>query len=80
MSSHKKAKGTSTYQVTHPPGREGLTKSVIIVSSEGGRGLTKVSPDIEREMGWGKKKKKKKIDDDDDDDDEEEKLELEEEK
>ena len=44
--------------MTHPPGREGLTKSVIIVSSEGGRGLTKVSPDIEREMGWGKKKKK----------------------
>ena len=61
--------------MTHPPGREGLTKSVIIVSSAGGRGLTKVSPDIEREMGWGKKKKKKKIDDD-----EEEKLELEEEK
>ena len=57
-----------------PPGREGLTKSVIIVSSEGGRGLTKVSPDIEREMGWGKKKKKKKIDDD------EEELELEKEK
>ena len=66
--------GTSTYQVTHPPGREGLTKSVIIVSSEGGRSLTKVSPDIEREMGWGKKKKKKI------DDDEEEELELEEEK
>ena len=50
--------------MTHPPGREGLTKSVIIVSSEGGRGLTKVSPDIEREMGVGK----------------EEELELEEEK
>ena len=58
-------KGTSTYQVTHPPGREGLIKSVIILSSEGGRGLTKVSPDIEREMGVGK---------------EEEELELEEEK
>ena len=58
--------------MTHPPGREGLTKSVIIVSLEGGRGLTKVSPDIEREMGWGKKKKI--------DDDEEEKLELKEEK
>ena len=43
------------------------------MSSEGGRGLTKVSPDIEREMGWGKKKKKI-------DDDEEEELELEEEK
>ena len=48
-----------------PPGREGLIKSVIILSSEGGRGLTKVSPDIEREMGVGK---------------EEEELELEEEK
>ena len=59
--------------MTPSPGREGLTKSVIIVSSEGGRGLTKVSPDIEREMGWGKKKKKI-------DDDEEEELELEEEK
>ena len=59
--------------MTHPSGREGLTKSVIIVSSEGRRGLTKVSPDIEREMGWGKKKKKI-------DDDEEEELELEEEK
>ena len=58
--------------MTPSPGREGLTKSVIIVSSEGGRGLTKVSPDIEREMGWGNNKKI--------DDDEEEELELEEEK
>ena len=46
-------------------GREGSDQSVTIVSSEGGRGLTKVSPDIEREMGVGK---------------EEEELELEEEK
>ena len=45
----------------------------MIVSSEGGSGLTKVSPDIEREIGWGKKKKKI-------DDEEEEELELEEEK